>query len=242
MAGAGIKEIKNRIGSVQSTKQVTKAMELVSSSKMRKAKDRALASRPYFNTMYNTVKDIATNTRGVRDPFLKQREVKNKCYIVIAGDRGLAGGYNSNIFKLTTAHMDGKQEKVMTVGKKATEFFQKRGYDIVAAEESVEKCDYDSTLALANQAMDLYKKGEIDELYICYTEFISPLTQTPKLMKVLPLAFDKEEGKSKDNSGSRARVQYLPSPEAVLSYLIPKLPTRIRYRQWLTMQMKCFLL
>lgn len=219
MAGAGIKEIKNRIGSVQSTKQVTKAMELVSSSKMRKAKDRALASRPYFNTMYNTVKDIATNTRGVRDPFLKQREVKNKCYIVIAGDRGLAGGYNSNIFKLTTAHMDGKQEKVMTVGKKATEFFQKRGYDIVAAEESVEKCDYDRTLALANTAMDLYKKGEIDELYICYTEFISPLTQTPKLMKVLPLAFDKEEAKSKENSGSRARVQYLPSPEAVLSYL-----------------------
>ena len=68
--------------------------------------------------------------------------------------------------------------------------------------------------------MDLYKKGEIDELYICYTEFISPLTQTPKLMKVLPLAFDKEEAKSKENSGSRARVQYLPSPEAVLSYLI----------------------
>ena len=159
MAGAGIKEIKNRIGSVQSTKQVTKAMELVSSSKMRKAKDRALASRPYFNTMYNTVKDIATNTRGVRDPFLKQKKKKNKCYIVIAGDRGLAGGYNSNIFKLTTAHMDGKQEKVMTVGKKATEFFQKRGYDILAAEESVEKCDYDSTLALANQAMDLYKNS-----------------------------------------------------------------------------------
>ena len=93
-------------------------------------------------------------------------KVQNKCYIVIAGDRGLAGGYNSNIFKLTTAHMDGKQEKVMTVGKKATEFFQKRGYDIVAAEESVEKCDYDRTLALANTAMDLYKKGEIDELYI----------------------------------------------------------------------------
>ena len=77
--------------------------------------------------------------------------------------------------------------------------------------------------------MDLYKKGEIDELYICYTEFISPLTQTPKLMKVLPLAFDKEEGKSKDNSGSRARVQYLPSPEAVLSYLIPKYVSGVVY-------------
>ena len=78
-------------------------------------------------------------------------------------------------------------------------------------------------------ALDLYKKGEIDELYICYTEFISPLTQTPKLMKVLPLAFDKEEGKSKDNSGSRARVQYLPSPEAVLSYLIPKYVSGVVY-------------
>ena len=131
MAGAGIKEIKNRIGSVQSTKQVTKAMELVSSSKMRKAKDRALASRPYFNTMYNTVKDIATNTRGVRDPFLKQREVKNKCYIVVAGDRGLAGGYNSNIMKLVLSHMGDKKEKVMPIGKKANEFFAKRNCKMI---------------------------------------------------------------------------------------------------------------
>ena len=99
MAGAGIKEIKTRINSVNSTKQVTKAMELVASSKMRKAKDRALNARPYFGTMYDTVKDIATNTRGVRNVFLKQREVKNRCYIVVAGDRGLAGGYNSNIIE-----------------------------------------------------------------------------------------------------------------------------------------------
>ena len=81
MAGAGIKEIKNRINSIESTKQITKAMELVASSKMRKAKDRALANKPYFDIMYDTVKDIATNTKGVRDLFLKQREVKNKCYI-----------------------------------------------------------------------------------------------------------------------------------------------------------------
>ena len=162
MAGAGIKEIKTRINSVNSTKQVTKAMELVASSKMRKAKDRALAARPYFGTMYNTVKDIATNTRGVRNVFLKQREVKNRCYIVVAGDRGLAGGYNSNITKLTLSHMDGKKEKVMTVGKKSTEFFSKRGYDILKSTESVEKCDYNEAIAFAQEAMDLYKKGEID--------------------------------------------------------------------------------
>ena len=195
MAGAGIKEIKTRINSVNSTKQVTKAMELVASSKMRKAKDRALAARPYFGTMYDTVRDIATNTRGVRNVFLKQREVKNKCYIVVAGDRGLAGGYNSNIMKLVLSHMGDKKEKVMPIGKKANEFFAKRGYDILKSAESVEKCGYEETLAFAQEAMDLYKKGEVDEVYMVYTEFVSPLTQRPKLLKVLPLAFDKEENK-----------------------------------------------
>lgn len=228
--GAGIKEIKNRIHSVQSTQQITKAMELVASSKMRKAKDKALASRPYFNTMYETVKDIATNTRGVRDVFLKQREVKNRCYIVIAGDRGLAGGYNSNIFKLTTAHMDGRQEKVIALGKKSVEFFSKKGYDLLVSQDNVENCDYEKTLEIANTAMDLYKKGEVDEVYISYTEFVSPLVQRPKLIKILPLVFEKDdtEVKSKEE-GRKARVQYLPSPEAVLSYIIPKYVSGIIY-------------
>ena len=223
MAGAGIKEIKTRIGSVNSTKQVTKAMELVASSKMRKAKDSALASRPYFGTMYDTVKDIATNTRGVRNVFLKQREVKSRCYIVIAGDRGLAGGYNSNIMKLVLSHMGDKKEKVMPIGKKANEFFAKRGYSILKSAESVEKCGYEETLAFANEAMDLYKKGEVDEVYLAYTEFVSPLTQNAKLVKVLPLAFEKEENKeTKEQAAKKARVQYLPSAEAVLGFIIPK--------------------
>ena len=230
MAGAGIKEIKTRINSVNSTKQVTKAMELVASSKMRKAKDRALASRPYFNTMYDTVKDIATNTRGVRNVFLKQREVKNRCYIVVAGDRGLAGGYNSNILKLTLSHMNGKKEKVMPVGKKATEFFEKRGYNILKSQESVEKCGYEETLAFAQEVMDLYKKGEVDEVYIAYTEFVSPLTQNPKLLKVLPLSFKNEENKeTKEQAAKRARVQYLPSAEVVLGHIIPKYVSGVIY-------------
>ena len=229
MAGAGIKEIKTRINSVNSTKQVTKAMELVASSKMRKAKDRALAARPYFGTMYNTVKDIATNTRGVRNVFLKQREVKNRCYIVVAGDRGLAGGYNSNITKLTLSHMDGKKEKVMTVGKKSTEFFSKRGYDILKSTESVEKCDYNEAIAFAQEAMDLYKKGEIDEVYMVYTEFVSPLTQNPKLLKVLPLAFEEENKETKEQAAKKARVQYLPSAEVVLGHIIPKYVSGIVY-------------
>jgi len=230
LAGAGIKEIKTRINSVNSTKQVTKAMELVASSKMRKAKERALAARPYFATMYDTVKDIATNTRGVRNVFLKQREVKNKCYIVVAGDRGLAGGYNSNIIKLTLNHMGNKNEKIMPIGKKATEYFSKRGYDVLKSAESVEKCGYERTLEFANEAMDLYKKGEIDEVYIVYTEFVSPLTQNPKLLKVLPLAFEKEENKETEEQAAKgARVQYLPSAEVVLGHIIPKYVSGIVY-------------
>lgn len=223
MAGAGIKEIKNRINSVNSTKQVTKAMELVASSKMRKAKDRALASKPYFEIMRDTVKDIATNTSGSRNVFLKQRDVQNKCYIVIAGDRGLAGGYNSNILKLTLNHMNNNKDKVMTIGMKATEFFSKRGYDVLKSIDNVEKCGYDETLAFANKAMELYKKGEIDEVYMVYTEFISPLTQNAKLVKILPLAFDNEQNlESKEHTAKKARVQYLPSAEVVLGHIIPK--------------------
>ena len=229
MAGAGIKEIKTRINSVNSTKQVTKAMELVASSKMRKAKDRALAARPYFGTMYDTVRDIATNTRGVRNVFLKQREVKNKCYIVVAGDRGLAGGYNSNIMKLVLSHMGDKKEKVMPIGKKANEFFAKRGYDILKSAESVEKCGYEETLAFAQEAMDLYKKGEVDEVYMVYTEFVSPLTQNPKLLKVLPLAFEEENKETKEQSAKGTRVQYLPSAEVVLGHIIPKYVSGIVY-------------
>ncbi|GAA3655808.1 ATP synthase F1 subunit gamma [Asaccharospora irregularis] len=225
MAGASIKAIKTRMNSVESTKQITKAMELVASSKLRRAKEKAESSRPYFSTLYESVKDIAQNTRGVKDDFLKQREVKNKCYIVVAGDRGLAGGYNSNVLKATVTDMDNKKEKVITVGKKSYEFFSKRGYDLVKSVPSVEDCGYDKALEIANAAMDLYKKGEVDEVYISYTKFISPLVQEVKLVKILPLVFNNDEDvveTKKEGEPKKARVQYLPSPEAVLSYIIPK--------------------
>ena len=183
MAGAGIKAIKTRMGTVESTKQITKAMELVASSKLRKAKEKAEDSREYFNTLYNTVKDIAQTTRGIRNEFLKEREVKNKCYVVVAGDRGLAGGYNSNVLKESVSHMKGKKETVITVGKKAHEFFSKRNYNIAKDINSVEACGYEDATEISQTIIDLYKKGEVDEVY---------------------------------------KVQYIPSAEAVLSYIVPQ--------------------
>ena len=125
-----MKEIKTRIASVENTKQITKAMELVASSKFRKAKERAENSKGYFNTLNEAVQNIARNTSGSKSEFLKVREVKNKCYVVIAGDRGLAGGYNSNVFKALIAETkDSSKVKLVSIGKKAKEFANKGPFE-----------------------------------------------------------------------------------------------------------------
>lgn len=216
-----MKEIKTRIKSVESTKQITKAMELVSSSKFRKAKERAESARPYFNTLYNTVQDIAKNTSNSRNVFLKERKVNNICYIVIAGDRGLAGGYNSNILKAVIAHNKLGTGKVITVGKKAKESLSKRGYEVIDYIESVEKCAYEDANRVAQTAMEAYKNGEVDEVNLVYTEFISALSQEPKIVKLLPVTIDNTNTEKEVKKG-KAAVQYLPSADAVLGYVLPK--------------------
>lgn len=216
-----MKEIKTRIKSVESTKQITKAMELVSSSKFRKAKERAESARPYFNTLYNTVQDIAKNTSNSRNVFLKERKVNNVCYIVIAGDRGLAGGYNSNILKAVIAHNKLGTGKVITVGKKAKESLSKRGYEVIDYIESVEKCVYEDANRVAQTAMEAYKNGEVDEVNLVYTEFISALSQEPKIVKLLPVTIENTNTEKEVKKG-KAAVQYLPSADAVLGYVLPK--------------------
>lgn len=155
-----MKEIKTRIKSVESTKQITKAMELVSSSKFRKAKERAQSTRPYFNTLYNTVQDIAKNTSSSKNVFLKERKVNNVCYIVIAGDRGLAGGYNSNILKTVLAHSKGQTAKVISIGKKAKETLSKRDYEVIDFIPTVEEATYEDANRVAQRAMEAFKNGD----------------------------------------------------------------------------------
>ena len=213
-----MKEIKTRIKSVENTKQITKAMELVSSSKFRKAKEKAETSRPYFNTLYGTVQDIAKNANGSKNEFLKERNVKNVCYIVIAGDRGLAGGYNSNIFKSVMSHNKLGQAKVVSIGKKAKEFLTKRNYELIDYIETVENALYEDASRVANKVMEAYKNGEVDEVNLVYTEFVSALTQEPRLIKLLPVTVDKD----KEEKKSRVTVQYLPSASSVLGYVLPK--------------------
>lgn len=213
-----MKEIKTRIKSVESTKQITKAMELVSSSKFRKAKEKAETSRPYFDTLYRTVQDIAKNTNGNKNEFLKERKVNKICYIVIAGDRGLAGGYNSNIFKSVISHNKSGNAKAISIGKKSKEFLSKRNYELIDSIETVEDALYEDASRIANKVMEAYKNGEIDEVNLVYTEFVSALTQEPRLIKLLPVTVDKD----KEEKKSRVTVQYLPSASSVLGYVLPK--------------------
>ena len=201
MAGVSTKEIKNRIRSMESTKQITKAMEMVAASKLRRAQAQVAASRPYFEILRDTIDDIVENNRDFSSPYLTVRPVKKVAYIVIAGDRGLAGGYNSNILKLVQSRIAGQDATVLPIGKKAVDFFRARKVPMltenyaVAADMGIGDC-----FSVSKQLSKAFRGGEFDEVYVAYTNFVSVLSQTPAVMQLLPLVREqrKQEGPSRD--------------------------------------------
>lgn len=223
MAGGSMKDIKRRIKSIQSTGQITKAMELVASSKLRKAKERALAAAPFFNTLYETICDISSNNTELSSVYTKPRPVKNILYIVIAGDRGLAGGYNSNVIKLANAMIkeNDKPAKVIAVGKKATEYYAKRDMLAAGFPGIAETLDQIKVLQISSLATELFTKGEVDEVYVFYTEFVSALSQVATELKVLPL-YDITSKLDKEEKSRLMQVTYEPSPEGVFNAIVPQ--------------------
>ncbi len=217
MAGAGMKDIKRRIKSVESTMQITKAMELVSSSKLRKAKEKVENSRPYFNILQETILKVLDNTKSLKSAYTEAREVKNSLFIVIAGDRGLAGGYNANLIKTAVSEMNQKNAKVIPIGRKATEYFAKRDYEVVQNYSNVaEDIDFIDAALITAIANNMYLKKQVDEVYICYTEFVSALTQTPKVLKLLPLELQKNPAEIISS------LEFEPSAEDVFDRMIPR--------------------
>ena len=180
MAGVSMKDIRSRIRSMESTKQITRAMEMVAASKLRGAQERAAASRPYFEILYETMNQIADSTMDFVSPYLKEREGRT-LHIVIAGDRGLAGGYNSNILKLAYAGMDAEHDLVLPVGKKALEFFRARGVETLteryaqASEVSIGDC-YSVAKLLCTQFLD----GKFAKVELAYTNFASCCRRPPR--------------------------------------------------------------
>lgn len=216
MATVSTKEIKSRIRSMESTKQITRAMEMVATSKLRHAQTQVSASRPYFEILRDTIKDIAGADCTVSSPYLEQRPVKRSAFIVIAGDRGLAGGYNSNVLKAAYEAMRDKEVVALPLGKKAVDFFKARQVSIWT-EEAAEAADLTvgDCFSLAKQLCNAYVRGEIDEIEIVYTKFVSALSQVPDRMKVLPLALNKSD------SGNR-QMLYEPDCASVLQAIVPE--------------------
>lgn len=219
MAGASMKDIKLRIRSVESTMQITKAMELVASSKLRKAKERQEHSRPYFTGLKETLVEIESNTRDFVSPYQKQREIKKRCLIMIAGDRGLAGGYNSNIIKAVTEKMQSEIPTcILPIGKRAVDFCNRKGIEILTTEFAEAGCvSIPDCFAISNLVTKGYLSGQFDEVSIIYTQFVSMLTQTPKTEGLLPL---KPDGGQK-RGDLHTLVLYEPSPEEVYDAIVP---------------------
>ena len=219
MAGVSTKEIKNRIRSMESTKQITKAMEMVAASKLRHAQARVMNSRPYFEILYSTINDIVDTNQDFSSPYLNKRPVKKIAYIVIAGDRGLAGGYNSNILKLVQAETAGKDIAVLPIGKKAVDYYRNHGVPVLtesyaeAADVSIGDC-----FSVAKQLSKAFLNGEFDEIHVAFTNFVSVLSQTPATMRLLPL-LRQETGRERMVESD---ILYEPGATEVFEAIVPE--------------------
>ncbi len=188
MAGVSTKEIKNRIRSMESTKQITKAMEMVAASKLRRAQARAANARPYFEILQTVARDMAAAGKGFTSPYLQGRVPQRRLYVVIAGDRGLAGGYNSNILKLVQSQVDRENDVILPIGKKALDFFQSKQYTLLSdAYPLASEIGVGSCFSIAKQICAGYLSEAYDEVFLVYTQFVSVLSQVPGCVGVLPL-------------------------------------------------------
>lgn len=226
MASSNMRDVKRRIKSVESTMQITKAMELVASSKLRKAKERAEASRPFFDAIYQTMAEIfSENTfSSVYTKGLNVNAVP--LFIVIAGDRGLAGGFNTNVLKLAESRISECKNPpcIITIGRKATEYFEKRtdielfkSYDGIA-----EHINIYQSMTIGDEIIEAYKKGKIGNVEMIFNDYVSPMLQEPRNMKILPL-------EQIDSREKRGLTTYEPSPQTVFEQLVPKYLSGIIY-------------
>lgn len=223
---ASMRDIKRRKGSIQSTQQITKAMKLVSTVKLQKAKQRAEQSKDYFRCMYETVVSMLAKAGNINHPYLRPGDSAKKGIIVITSNRGLAGGYNSNITKLITQGGYKKEEvELYIIGKKGRETLQRYGYKIREDySDIVEEPLYSDAMEVSKKVLDDFAGGEIGEIYLAYTGFKNTVVHEPTLLKLLPV-----EVEAKATAGDRAPMNFEPEDDAALDMIIPKYVTSLIY-------------
>ena len=218
--GADVKAIRNRIRSVESTMHITKAMELVASSKLRHATERMENSRFFFETLVASLSDFGD---GIAESvFAPRKEIKRRALVVIAGDRGLAGGYNNNVFKTALATVsDGLPYAVLPIGRRAGEYFRHRGIPcLLEKTPTLEGFSLGDCAKVGRLLADGYRRGEYDEVKLIFTDYITMLSQNPATLPLLPLDPHRDDGEGERER--RAETIYEPSAAAVLDAITPE--------------------
>ena len=225
---ASMRDIKRRKSSISSTQQITKAMKLVSTVKLQKAKTRAEQTNPYFNYMYKTVSSMLAKSGNIDHPYLNAGDSRKKAVVVITSNRGLAGGYNSNVVKLITQGNFKKEDlDIYAIGGKGAEALSSRGYQIkVSAPEIMENPTYEDAAALCRKVLDSFTNGEVGEIYLAYTHFKNTVTHIPTLVKLLPVEINPEEVAQDE---ADVMMNYEPNEEEALDTIIPKYVTSLFY-------------
>ena len=218
-----LQDIRRRIRGVRNTAQITKAMELVAASRMRRAQQAVMAARPYAETMRTFIGELAAVSAGSQSdelhPLLEQREVDTVGIIVLTADRGLCGALNTNVIRRASELILAQTHAVelMTIGRKGQDFMSRRGYKIFATITGLgDRPTYEQVIPLARNVMESFMERRMDECYIVYPEFISTLTQRPKVQKILPIVSSSEE--------PAKPVDYIfePDPKSILEELLPR--------------------
>ena len=226
---ASMRDIKRRKSSIQSTQQITKAMKLVSTVKLQKARTRAEQTTPYTNHMYQTVSSMLAKSGNVNHPYLVSGESTKKAVVAITSNRGLAGGYNSNIVKLVANSGLPKEDvEIYAIGNKGLDAFTRKGFNIKYTDsELIESPTYADAAALCREVLKDYTEGEIGEIYLAYTHFKNTVVHEPTLIKLLPVEIDAE--KLATSEGATAQMIYEPNEEEALNMIIPKYITSLFY-------------
>ncbi len=225
---ASMRDIQRRKSSITSTSQITKAMKLVSTVKLQKTKEKAENSRPYFQYMYNTVTSMLARSGNIDHPYLKPGASEKKAVIVITSNRGLAGGYNSNVTKLITAS-DLKKEDVLlyVIGRKGRETLERQGYQVSQDYSDVINAPlFSDAKEIGQKVLEDFTKDRVGEIYLAYTSFKNTVVHEPKLIKLLPVEFSEQELTQEE---ARTPMNYEPSEEEVLNIIIPKYLTSLLY-------------
>lgn len=219
-------EIKNRIRSVDSTKKITKAMQLVAASKLKKCKDRMEENKEYAKYLKETVDNIMINLFDSNHPYLTHDETKKPLTIIFTSDMGLCGGYNANEFRLIESQLD-KEGPIMVLGSRGSAWLKRRGYNVLEALLNVDEEGYEDIVRIADKALALYAENEVSCIQILYTQYVNPVTFEPQLTKLLPV----------ENVGagvvSTQTTIFEPSGEQILDYLIPMFLKSLLYSYWL---------